>query len=381
MDTKPRDAVVVGGGIIGCSIARALAREGIAVTIVERAKLGREASHDAAGMLAPQTEAEAPGPFLDLCLESRDLYPSLVEELYAEVGATVGYRDEGTFLIAFDDDEADRLRYAAARHEALGLAATLVAAPDARRVEPALAAGAKLVLSVPGDHQVDNRRLVEALVLSCFKRGVKIVENTPVRALARDAGGRVCGVETTAGRFDADLVIVAAGSWSNFVDGFAIPVEPVKGQMLMLELTSPLFRRVLRSERCYVVPRVDGRVLIGATMERVGFDKSVSASDVGVLLEAAREIAPSLSGALGGEAWAGLRPATPDGLPAIGVVEAGLVAATGHFRNGILLAPVTAEIVTRLVTGGERHSASALLDPLRFRTAVGDAAPMTGRGA
>jgi glycine oxidase len=126
---------------------------------------------------------------------------------------------------------------------------------------------------------------------------------------------------------------------------------------------------------------VDGRVLIGATMERVGFDKSVSASDVGALLEAAREIAPSLAGALGGEAWAGLRPATPDGLPAIGIVEAGLVAATGHFRNGILLAPVTAEIVARLVTGGERHAASALLDPLRFQPAVGDAAPMTGRGA
>lgn len=381
MDMKPSSAVVVGGGIIGCSIARGLAREGIAVTVVDRAKLGREASYDAAGMLAPQTEAESAGVFLDLCLESRALYPAFVEELYAEIGASVGYRDDGTFLVAFNEDEAARLRETAARHAELGLEATLHTPADARLVEPAIAPSARLVLSIPGDHQVDNRRLVEALVLSCFKLGVTIVENTPVRSLARDEGGRVCGVETTDGRIDADLVVVAAGSWSNYVEGFAVPVEPVKGQMLMLELAAPLFRRVLRSERCYVVPRLDGRVLIGATMERVGFDKTVSATDVGVLLEAARQIAPSLAGALGGEAWAGLRPATPDGIPAIGIVEDGLVAATGHFRNGILLAPVTAAIVTRLVATGWRHAACELLDPRRFLRRGGDAVPTTGRGA
>jgi glycine oxidase len=140
--------------------------------------------------------------------------------------------------------------------------------------------------------------------------------------------------------------------------------------MLMLELSSPPCRRVLRSERCYVVARIDGRVLVGATMERVGFDKTVSAAAVGNLLEAGRQIAPTLATALGGEAWAGLRPATPDGLPAIGYVEDGLVAATGHFRNGILLAPVTAEIVAGLLAGAPPHPAASLLDPTRFTGAA-----------
>ena len=264
METRASHAVVVGGGLIGCTIARALALEGVAVTVVDRAKVGREASHDAAGMLAPQSEAEAPGPFLDLCLESRALYPAFAEALFAEVGSNVGYRDDGTYLIAFDDGEAARLEAMRARHEALGLASSLLSPAEARRVEPALSPAARLVLSVPGDHQVDNRRLVEAVALSCFKRGVRMVENTPVRGIARDVAGRVCGVETTAGRLEADLVVVAAGSWCNFVGGFPVPVEPVKGQMLMLELASPPFRHVLRSERCYVVPRIDGRVLIGA---------------------------------------------------------------------------------------------------------------------
>lgn len=369
MGATHTDVVVVGGGIIGCSIARALVRRGRSVTLVERARVGREASWDAAGMLAPQAEAEEAGSFLDLCLESRALYPQLAEELFDEVGANVCYRDEGTFLAAFDENESERLKRLAARQSALGLKADLLSAAEARTEEPAIAADVATVLSIPGDHQVDNRRLVEALALSCFRRGVRILENTPVRRLRRDATGRIDGVETTTGPIAADTVVVAAGSWSNFVEGFHVPVEPVKGQMLMLELASPPLRRVIRSERCYVVARIDGRVLIGATMERVGFDKTVSSKVVGTLLESGRQLAPTLKSALGGEAWAGLRPATPDGLPAIGRLEDGLITATGHFRNGILLAPVTAEIVAALDAGDPAHPAASILDPKRFRAA------------
>jgi glycine oxidase len=294
MGTNGADAVVVGGGLIGCIVARALAGEGLAVTIVERGKVGREASHDAAGMLAPQAETVEPGPFLDLGLESRALYPALAEEHFADVGADVRYRDEGTFLAGFSDEEAERLEALATRQRALGLDAEVLGAAAARRAEPALAPNVRLVVSIPGDHQVDNRKLVEAVALACYARGVSIVEHSPVRGVVRDAAGRVRGVATTGGEIAADLVVVAAGCWSNLVEGFSVPVEPVKGQMLMLELTAPPCRRVLRSERCYVVARIDGRVLIGATMERVGYDKTVSPAAVGVLLESGREIAPSL---------------------------------------------------------------------------------------
>ena len=366
MKRKATDAVVVGGGLIGCSVARALAGGGLDVVVVERAQVGREASYAAAGMLAPQAEIEESGPMLDLCLESRALFPDLAEALYTETGVDVRYRDDGTIVVAFGDDEASRLRDHADRQHEMGLECEMMTAAEARRAEPALSPAVSAALSIAGDHQVDNRRLVEAMALSCYARKVEIVENTPVRAIVRDESGRVAGVETTAGTIHAPLVVVAAGCWSSLVEQFPVPVEPVKGQMLMLELASPLFRRVLRDERCYLVSRIDGRVLVGATMERAGFDKSVFSDAVGKLLEAGRQIVPSLASAFGGEAWAGLRPATPDGIPAVGFVEEGLVAATGHFRNGILLAPVTAEIVSRLVFGGEPHPATALLDPRRF---------------
>ena len=366
MTTRHTDVVVVGGGLIGCLVARELAHDGHRVTLVERAKVGREASHDAAGMLAPLAEAVAPGPFLDLCIESRNLHATLADELFAEVGTDVWYRDDGTYLVAFDDTEAAALRARAALHASLGLHSEMIPVEIARREEPALSPLVTAALSVPGDHQVDNRKLVEAAALSCYARGVKIVEHTPVRSLLRDANDRIVGVDTTAGPIDAECVVVAAGSWSSLIGGFSVPVEPVKGQMLMLELVSPPCRRVLRSERCYVVARIDGRVLVGGTMERVGFDKSVVASAVGNLLEAGREVVPSLGGAFGGEAWAGLRPATPDDLPAVGQLGENLIAATGHFRNGILLAPVTAKIVAGLVRGDAPHAAAELLDPRRF---------------
>lgn len=363
------DVLVVGGGLIGCSIARELAREGMSVTVLERGTVGSGASQDAAGMLAPQAEADEPGPFLDLCIESAHLFPALAEQLFDEVAGEIRYRTDGSFLVAFDDEEAERLRATAEKQRAIGLTAEIVDADAARRAEPAIARDVVAVLSIPDDHQVDNRRLTQAVADSCRARGVRIAEGVDVTALVRDSAGRTTGVVANGETIAAGLTIVAAGCWSALIEGFPVPVEPVKGQMLALDLAAPPFARILRSERCYLVSRIDGRVLVGATMERVGFDQAVSAQVVGTMLEAARQIAPSLTAALGGEAWAGLRPATPDGLPAIGRVDDGLIAATGHFRNGILLSPVTAAIVSDIVLGREPHPALGILDPLRFERA------------
>jgi glycine oxidase len=367
--TTQVDALVVGGGLVGCMIARALASAGLSVKLLEREAVGAGASHDAAGMIAPQGELADGGPFLDLCVESAHLYPLLAEELFAETGVDVRYRQDGTFAVAFDEHEAERLKRVAGVHSGLGLKAELLGATAARRLEPALSDRVAAVLSIPDDHQVDNRRLTFAVATSCRQRGVEVVEHAAATRLARDASGRVVGVETDRGTYEASVTVVAAGCWSSQIEGFNVPVEPVKGQMLALDLVAPPFARVLRSERCYLVSRIDGRILIGSTMERVGFEQSVSVQTVSRLLAAAWELVPSLSVAVAGEAWAGLRPATPDGLPAIGPLEEGLVAATGHFRNGILLAPVTAKLVADVVLSKPAHPALTLLDPKRFLTA------------
>lgn len=360
------DVVVVGGGLVGCSIARELAGEGRRVAVIEAATLGSGASHAAAGMLAPQAEIEEGGAFLALCIESRDLFPGLANELHAEVGAEIRYRDDGSLHVAFGEEEAERLRHIAAVQARLGLEAELVLPEDARRLEPALSHDVTLAMSIPGDHQVDNRRLTAAVIASCRARGVELVERTPVDALALDEVGYVCGVRANGGTVYADTVIVAAGCWASRVAGFEIPVEPVKGEVLALDFSAPPFARVLRSERCYLVSRIDGRVIVGATQKRVGFDLSVASEAVAHLLESAREIVPSLSSATSGEAWAGLRPATPDGLPAVGLVDENLIAAVGHYRNGILLAPMTAKLVADIVAGRPAHPALELLDPRRF---------------
>jgi len=360
------DVLIVGGGLIGCSIGRELALSGANVTIVERDSPGQGASNDAAGMLAPQAELEEGGPFLDLCLASARMFPQLAESLFDEVGIDVRYRRDGTFAIAFDEGEAARLRRICESQRALGLNAEMISGAEARKLEPALSDQVAATLSLPDDHQVDNRRLTHAMSASCRHRKVKFVEDTSVSALERGTDGRVVGVRTTSGVMRAGTTVIAAGCWSSQIEGFPVPVEPVKGQMIALELNAPPFARVLRSERSYLVSRIDGRIIIGSTMERVGFDKSVSVHTVGALLAGAWELVPSLSSAVAGEAWAGLRPATPDDLPAIGVVEPGLVAATGHFRNGILLSPITGKLVADVIVGAPVPTYATVVDPLRF---------------
>jgi glycine oxidase len=317
------DIRVVGGGLIGLSIAWRAAQRGAGVSVLEAGTLGSGASHVAAGMLAPTAElevGEAGARLLELSLRSLERWPAFAEEL------GVGLRF-GSLLVARDADEAEALeRELAVRHER-GLDVERLRPSEARRREPALAPTLRLALDVPGDASVDPRRVLDALATACRELGVDIRE-----------GERVD--ELPAGR-----VVVAAGAWTaELVPG--VPVRPLKGQLLRLrDPRGPgLLERVIRFEGGYLVPRDDGAYVLGATMEERGFDTTVTAGGLYELLRDAHELVPGLSELVVEEAIAGLRPATPDNLPIVEERD-GVLLATGHGRNGVLLAPLTADLV------------------------------------
>ena len=334
------DVAIVGGGLIGCALARELAGRGASVTVIEKADPGEEASSAAAGMLAPQAEGLERGPFFDLALESRNLYPRWVAELFEETGMDVGYRRAGILRCALPAGESAFEQYAWQR--AAGLA---VESCDAARIA-ALTAGCvseavREALFFPEDAIVDNRRLTEAVRIAAQMRGVTLLTQTAARRFAV-TGGRCVGVETDEGMVAAGRVVNAAGAWSSFDPLFPVPVEPVRGQIVELESRARGLATVVESGDVYVVPRRDS-LLLGSTTERVGFEKEVTAGAVRGLIAAAARLLPSIERAAFRRAWSGLRPGTPDGLPLLGPSPLpGLSLATGHFRNGILLAPVTA---------------------------------------
>lgn len=351
------DAIVVGAGVIGCAVARALAREGARVVVVERGEPVGGASHAAAGMLAPQAEAHGPGPFLDLLLASRAMYPELVASLAEETGMGVGYRTEGLLHLALtEEDEAEleeRFRWQAGS----GLRVERVGAEEARRREPALSPALRMALHFPDDHQVDTRRLGRALWLAAAAAGAEFRLGAGVRRLLASGGGDA-GVEMDDGqRLRAGRVVVAAGAWSGSLQGLPrpLPVAPVHGQIVALETAPPLVRHTIASPRGYLVPRAEGRLLAGATMERTGFRRAVTPAGVLHVLSGALEMLPDLAHRPIADLWSGLRPGTPDGLPVLGPDPEypGIVYATGHHRNGILLAPVTARLVADVVLGRE----------------------------
>lgn len=361
------DVVVVGGGLVGCLTARALAKDGLNVRILERGPdLGREASTAAAGMLSPQMEAaedllvEVPGPqagfaMLELCLAAREGYAEFVSGIEAETGLGVGYRADGTLVVALTPVEAGRLRRSAEAQRARGLAARIVEAEEIRRLEPAVTESAVVGLHLPDDHQVDPVRLMAAAVDAVGSApGIEIETGTAVRALRSEAG-HVAGVETDRGSVSAAWVVLAAGAWSGGIQRLprALPVRPVKGQMAAIRPRQPSIRGIVGGRGAYCVPRDDGRVVVGATVEERGFDATVSRIEVDALVASAADIVPAFSEAEVVSRWAGLRPGTPDSLPIVGPDPGlpGLAYATGHYRNGILLAPLTAACVAAVVTG------------------------------
>ncbi|HEU0054176.1 MAG TPA: glycine oxidase ThiO, partial [Longimicrobium sp.] len=347
------DVVVIGAGVVGCAVARVAARAGMRVTVIERGAPGAEASHAAAGMLSPLAEASAPGPFLELLLAARERYPAVSAELRDEAGVDVGYSDAGTLYLSLREEDDAELEERFAWQAPLGLGVERLTAGEARALEPRVSPAARMALRFPGDHQVDNRVLSAALWTAAARAGARFLLGDEVAALRRE-GGRVTGVELASGeRLAAGRVVVAGGAWAGALGGLprALPVVPVHGQLLALRGDPGFFRHVVDSPRCYLVPRADGRVIAGATVERTGYAKTVTPWGLRRLLDGAVEIAPELERVAFAEAWAGLRPGTPDGLPIIGrdpEVE-GLIYATGHYRNGILLAPLTGDVVGALL--------------------------------
>src|SRR4051812_10468762 len=340
--TDGYDVVVVGAGVIGLACAWRIAERGLSVCVLERSAPGAGASGVAAGMLAPVTEAEwGAQALLDLNLDSAERWPAFADELRARSGLDVGYHRGGALVVAADRDDAEELRRLHAFQESLGLGVEWLGPRAARQLEPALSPRIAGAIHAPHEAQADPRSLVEALSAAVTAASGQIVCGVNVCGLTGD------GVDTDRGPVRAAQVVVAAGSWSSELDGAAPPVRPVKGQVLRLRRRPgqpPLAERLIRTPRCYLVDRIGGEVVIGATVEERGFDDTVTADGVYRLLEAAYEVLPDAGELEWVEAAARLRPGTPDNAPAIGR-SSGVVWATGHFRNGILLTPVTADAV------------------------------------
>ena len=349
--------VIAGGGVIGSAIAWRAAQSGAAVTVVDPDP-GRATSWAAAGMLAPVTEAHyGEEPLLALNLASAQLWPTFAEELAEAAGVDPGYRRCGTLTVARDLDDQAALAELLAFQQRLGLSVSKLTASEIRAAEPSLSPRVRGGLSAPDDHQVDNRALVTAL-LAAGKRAGVVFDRRTVAGVEVDAGG-VSGVRLDDGTMlAAEAVVLAAGtataSIAGVPDGVVAPLRPVKGQLLHLR-TSPEAAPatgVIRGLEVYLVSRGDGRVVVGATMEERGNDTTVTAGAVLDLLRAAWELVPGIFEMELVEATAGLRPATPDNAPVLGPTEVpGLHLATGHFRNGILLAPITAAAVAAGLTG------------------------------
>jgi glycine oxidase len=360
----PVDVAVVGGGVIGLATAWRARQRGLSVAVFERGAVGGEcASGVAAGMLAPVSEiefGEAARHMLELGLRSARMWADFAAELQESAGVGVGLRPSGTLLLARDGDEARALERPFALMKSLGVRVTRLRPSAARELEPALAPTVRLAVETPEDHSVDPRLILAALHRACALTGVQVREHAPVARVELDGpDGPVVGVSLAEGqRVPAERVVLAAGAWSAEVEGLPaharVPVRPVKGQILRLRDPSGpgLLQRVVRFEGGYLVPRGDGRYVLGATVEERGFEKQPTAGGVYELLRDARELVPGILELQIEELSVGFRPSTPDNTPVIGpgAVE-GLVWATGHHRNGILLAPLTAELVAESLVG------------------------------
>jgi glycine oxidase len=344
--------IVVGGGLIGCAIARYAARAGAEVTVLDPDAPGQHASWAAAGMLAPQAEAEANDDFLSLLLRGRALYPTIARELAEETGINVLYRTEGSLLLAMTAEDELSLNTRYNWQSRAGLPVERILAEDIRRLEPSVSPDVRAGLFFPGDHQVENRLLCEAFCQSATKAGATFIRSSVAEVLTSpNLGVRADSGEVIPG----DAVVIAAGSWSGSIDGLprAIPVEPILGQLVSYKASSTLLSHVVVTNRGYVVPRSDGRLIAGATVERAGFELRTTEEGKERVRRHAEEMVPLLAAMRVAEHWAGLRPATPDRLPILGrdpEVE-GLFYATGHFRNGVLLAPISGEVIGRMVMG------------------------------
>ncbi len=379
--TSAFDVAVVGGGVIGLSVAWRVAQRGLRVVVFERGEPGSGASHVAAGMLAPVSEASLlEQAVLGLGLVSAELYPSFVEELRDASATDPGHLPCETLAVARDRDEAEWLERELEVRRSLGLSVERLRPSEARRLEPSLAPAVRLALRIESDHAIDPRRLTTALAVAVVGAGGVLRIGESVAAVDLGSSGAVAGVRLTSGAIvPAESVVIAAGSWTGTIEGIPdpvrVPVHPVKGQIMRLhDPAGPgLLTHVLRMRAGYIVPRGDGRYVLGATMEERGFDTTVTAGAMFELLRDAGELVPGISELVIDEMSAGLRPATPDNAPALGPASlSGLHWAVGHYRHGILLAPATAEVLAAGLTGEDLPEWAGPFAPDRFASVVAE---------
>jgi glycine oxidase len=366
MDTF--DVVIAGGGIIGATIAFELARADLRVAVFDRENPGEGASWAAAGILSPAPENAGMISTVPLARASLALYPEFVATVEELSGESVGFRPKGTVEALFSGDVQAKLNTIVALHHGLGLKAEPLRAEDAHEIEPELSTELEAAVLRPDEASVDNRALTRAVLVAAERAGAKIFPGRKVQSLYRN-GQRCAGLIVDQEKIAAPWTVIAAGCHSAEIEGAAIyaPVRPAKGQMIALRASNFSVQRVLWSDSVYLVPRNDGRILAGATVEYVGFEKQVTAAGIQKLLSGALQLAPGLADAQIEESWAGLRPDSPDHLPIIGPTDLdGLLIAGGHFRSGILLAPITARLIREWITLQNVSVDWARFSPMRF---------------
>lgn len=365
---KTFDVAIAGGGLIGGAIALELARAGLRVGLFDKQKPGREASWASAGILSPAPENPGMIGLVSLGKASMQIYPDFVATVEELCQQSVGYRAKGTVEVLTSRHAREELSTIIALHHGLGLKAEPLSAADARELEPNLREDLEAAVLRPEEASVDNRLLAQAILQSAQRSGAEIFADKRVDAIWQD-GNKCKGVVAGGEPIAAGHTVIAAGCFSAQIEGVAkyAPVRPAKGQMISLTCSESKIERVLWGDHIYVVPRNDGRVLAGATVEYLGFDKTLTAGGQRKLLSAAIDLVPAFENAQIEEAWAGLRPDSPDHLPILGPTDlAGLVLATGHFRSGVLLTPITAKLVREWITLGNVSEEWERFSPMRF---------------
>lgn len=355
-DNGVKRAIVIGGGIVGGSVAWRLAREGVEVTILERGRTGEEASWAAAGMIAPQAEAQGPGPFFDLCLKGREIFDTIVDMLRRESGIDPEYGEGGILYTAFGAEEQAELQERARWQQDHGGTVEELTDAEARKLEPALSPEVTYALHMPRDRSVNNRELTRAYLAAATAHGAQIREHARVAAIV-SKNGRASGVRLNDGsELLTDVTVNAAGAWAGEIHGTEqdrVATYPVRGQILCFEASRSTAGPSIFSLHGYLVARRDGRLLAGSTMEEAGYDKRLTLAGIEKIARGAMKMMPGLGAVSFREAWAGLRPATNDFMPVLGPSPSvsNLYYATGHFRSGILLSAITGEIISDLVHG------------------------------
>jgi len=362
------DVAIIGGGVIGGSIAFELAGEKLRVVVLDRQQAGREASWAAAGMLSPGPDSPEALPLVPLARESFRLYPEFVAAMEGASGKSTMFVREGTLQIFPGPHGEIEREKMAAEYRRLGLPMEAISFEAARKIEESLGPGARVAAWLADEAVVDPRLLMESVLAAARSRGVEIRTHCPVTSMLVERD-RCSGVVAGSQRISAKYVVVAAGCFSGGIDWLAryAPTRPMRGQMLALRAEGLRLRRVLRSEKGYLVPRRDGRIIAGSTLENAGFEKHVTPGGMQQILDGVLELVPGLACAEIVETWAGLRPGTPDSLPILGPTDIeGLLVATGHHRNGILLTPVTARLMRDWILRGAASIDAEVFSPLRF---------------